>query len=881
MVVVRDAVSKDIGSVPEIPLADFLKHFMPPPTLTEQELNTVCKKLHRKWRPFEKTFTVDHILAKKTRAKECSAKHAPLMTDKKGQTCWTDYVNTPANRTGGEKAIFGDLADISLQIVACALEVNPNLKRTTKLEPNGSRSLNSEKLNSSMPDGVHRLLAEHGGMFNWDSCACTDEYKLKNVDPAKYDKDALRGVIDVCPLLISLWDLADRTQNSKKIIWNMHHTMRTDCRRRYVLGMSHADTEVRLWQFNRSVVVVSAPFHLNKDACILIDVYSRLAFAALVDLGYDPTIQLCWSLPLSPTAPLLYRQRYYRITVCDTAYITTGIIANQASENGFGRCTRVWRVYEEDDPEKRSYVIKDSWMEAGSTPEFEIYTDLMAAIRAFKWTERCNEPPKKRKHLKKYDSPKPIDPRPTLTTEDRTKFFVKILAGEKVKVDKTVDNTRDVIARGYEIPADRTMYAVWNDAAISTAQGSVHTGVVGNEHVTTYSIPETGRLRGPIVAREHHRSVMEEGKPMNLEDFDVKRIFEIVTDVAYALFILHCVERVHRDISFNNVLEHLGQGVLADLEYVVLQSASDKTCIRTGTADFAAVEVVAGKYTPIDVPKKNWMSVDDAEDASSDDEDAALPAPCPRKTLPPWTYRDVHDLESVWWLALYLLFRHTTDLKVPETYNREAQDVRYSKIFPHYYFSNSEDRTELLKYGEELAEKLELLPPAWTKAMGAHLEAIRMGLTQIYKNTPVGPISPVIWYMVHNMCASGQRIEGKFILNAKDAQEEPTEPADSTIATQQSMDPTLDSVVSIGGKRSHDEALGTNANDAGASVNDAGANDAVANGAGGHDAAGADVGAAEQSQEARTKRRRLRRTNTEPSRRSERLASRSGSGATR
>ncbi|TRM63859.1 hypothetical protein BD626DRAFT_629638 [Schizophyllum amplum] len=872
MVVVRDAVSKDIGSVPEIPLADFLKHFMPPPTLTEQELNTVFKKLHQKWRPFEKTFTADHILAKKTRAKECSAKHAPLMTDKKGQTCWTDYVNTPAKRNGGEKAIFGDLADISLQIAKCALEVNPNLKRTTKLETNGSRTLKSEKLNPSMPDGVHRLLAEHGGMFDWDSCVCTEEYNCRNVTKGKLDEEAMEAVLNT----------------SQNVLWNMNHTMRIDARRRNVLAMSYSDTEVRLWHCDRSVVVVSAAFHLNIDASIIIDVYSRLIFAALVDLGYDPTIELRWSWSPRSTATTgkLKRKRYYRILVSGVAYITVGSIADQGTDHGFGRCTRVWRAYKEGESKQRFYAIKDCWPEAGSTLEVDIYCELMTAIRAFDWKEQCNPPPAKRRHLRNYDSPKLIDPRPSLTPDERTKFFVTILAGEKLKIDQsgTVDNTQEVIARGYKIPANRKMYAVWSGAVLNTTGGPTLTGVVGNEHLTDYPVQRYGLLRGAISAREHHRSVMEEGTP--LKNFvEAKRIFEIVTDVAYALFVMHCVGRVYRDISFNNILAQHGQGVLADLEYVVSQSATDMTCMRMGTADFAAVEVVAGKYTPVNIPNKNWMYVADAEDESSDDEDTP-PPPDFRKMLPPWTYRDVHDLESIWWLAVWLLFRHTTNLQIPDTYNGTAQDEQYSLTFPHYYFSKSEDRTGFLRYPMTFATKLDLLPPAWKTAMGSQLCTIRGALMEIYEKTPVGPIPPVIWYMVHNMCVSGQRIEGKFILNAKDAKAQPTQPVNSTIATHQSQDPTLGSIGNIGGKRSHNEALGTNADGAGAGVDntgtgDAGANDTVVNGGGGHDAAGADVGAAEQSQEARTKRRRLRRTNTEP-RRSERLASKSrGQGATR
>ena len=41
----------------------------------------------------------------------------------------------------------------------------------------------------------------------------------------------------------------------------MHHIMREDARRRFVIGFSIDDTEMRIWYFSRSDAYVSAPFN--------------------------------------------------------------------------------------------------------------------------------------------------------------------------------------------------------------------------------------------------------------------------------------------------------------------------------------------------------------------------------------------------------------------------------------------------------------------------------------------------------------------------------------------------------------------------------------------------------------------------------------------
>ena len=56
----------------------------------------------------------------------------------------------------------------------------------------------------------------------------------------------------------------------------MHHMLRTDFRRRFAYGITIEDTEVRLWHYNRAVIVISDAFDLNKVRCLLSALWSML-----------------------------------------------------------------------------------------------------------------------------------------------------------------------------------------------------------------------------------------------------------------------------------------------------------------------------------------------------------------------------------------------------------------------------------------------------------------------------------------------------------------------------------------------------------------------------------------------------------------------------
>ncbi|KAL1660405.1 hypothetical protein GGF50DRAFT_63256 [Schizophyllum commune] len=798
----RNVVCRKIAAVPYIPLDDFLKAYMPRSPLNEAQRGVVFAKLTERWRA-TKMFPEYCIEAKKKRADAWSTAHAPLEVDANGRTRWTDYAISPAHRRGHEKEIFGDLVDIHGQIVACCLETVNTLVQTTSMHSNGSRSLESQKLNTSMPDGVHLLVDHLGGLFDWDSTAIADEYKcLRNY--VKLDDNAPTGKITDTTSRSAAKELLD---NAQKVFWGMHHMMRTDTRRRCAFGMTFADTEVRLWHYNRSVIVVSRPFDFNLDAAILIDVYSRFAFASMSELGYDTSIQLLRYQP--SLTPGEKPSDQYRIQACGASYITVATLANIAAENGIGRCTRVFRAYKEDESPRQFYVIKDSWLEAGRQTEHEIYVRIMSAIRQHDW-DALYDDPIALDRIPTHEG-KIIDPqRGKLSTEDRTKFFIPVLASERVKVDGVIDNTQDVLARRYAIPVHPKVYSIWDGAVLTVGQRSVLTGVAG---IPEGSIPrqDKGCFLNEIPAREHHRTVMKEGKGLHAIK-NIHLAFSTVRDVSYALFILHSVGFLYRDVSAGNILRYDDRGVLADLEYVKGVDEVTTHCKRTGTADFTAVEVVDGVFlvTPDEGEAAPLMD-DNGDEDDAEDDDSANKKDVSRQgptfiTIDgrhvPWRFRDAHDLESIYWVMLWLLFRHAPEVD-PPNYDRQKQLDRYEQMFPHSCFSTASARVNMLRHKDALLTTMQLLPALWRKKMTSMLANLRRYLYTAYVTRPGRPLHPAMWLLVDYTCRAGTQIKGEFTRLTKED--------DSFIVYQRSRTitgadaGTQESVAISASKRAHQE----------------------------------------------------------------------------
>ncbi|KAE9395583.1 hypothetical protein BT96DRAFT_861761, partial [Gymnopus androsaceus JB14] len=114
--------------------------------------------------------------------------------------------------------------------------------------------------------------------------------------------------------------------------------------------------------------------------------------------------------------------------------------------------------------------------------------------------------------------------------------------------------------------------------------------------------------------------------------------------VIWVLVILYNAGWVHRDLSAGNVYWYAegSRGLLGDFEYTKLRASDIAHEIRSkwplGTPYFMAAETLSHAYLfqprPLDVSAPNNKK----------------PPP------PPFAYNSLLDLESVWWILMYVLF---------------------------------------------------------------------------------------------------------------------------------------------------------------------------------------------------------------------------------
>ncbi|KAG8689022.1 hypothetical protein FRC11_004280 [Ceratobasidium sp. 423] len=420
-----------------------------------------------------------------------------------------------------------------------------------------------------------------------------------------------------------------------KVMWSMHHIMRNDPRRRYVHGLTCEDTTARLWFNNRSDVVVSEKFDVNKDWKYFVRIILSIIVASRVDLGYDLDIEA-----VSPHDENL--EPSYDITIHNpdtkkkTVYRTIGIISDVGADSMVGRGTRVWKVrkFENGHLIGPIYALKDVWVHEDRDPEHLIIQKI-----------REQEPKYSRYFLTPIDfgfaplnSASPSIPDSTHKTMcpqsnlEPTRMvvhilFIRILGNRTTESQsqKTSSTSRHGVGHGRDVPG-------------SKLEGHRDFG-----YLSKYS-------------RLHYRIVFEEvGDPVH----DLRHFNKIFLAIQG---------------GWEGVLPE--RGVIMDLEYT--KATDDKKephDVKTGTAAFMATEVAEMQHHRLEVPRRVVLMPDLADLVpqleglwTGDDEP---------KPLPPFRHNPLHDMESIWWLCLWIMFY----LTLSSTRSSQAQLNSYHEIF--------------------------------------------------------------------------------------------------------------------------------------------------------------------------------------------------------
>ncbi|PPQ79050.1 hypothetical protein CVT25_002359 [Psilocybe cyanescens] len=404
----------------------------------------------------------------------------------------------------------------------------------------------------------------------------------------------------------------DWLHNNEKMLSANVQIMNDDVRRMFTFGITIEANEMSLWYYSRSHTAVSRPFSFVQSPELLISIFMTFLFATESELGYDPMVQCqddgryMYEFPDGKNS-----SRFYR---------TVHLISGRPSSRITGRMCRIWLI-EEYNPDTKEAgaqaVLKDAWLNATAKTEREIQDALFRDIKDFWSNDHC------------FNSPQLNDikthHRDLVSSEKYRQLFLEIKLDYVGPVLKSIAPNSE--------PKDDC------------------TSKPGVERTT----PDRSRKQYRVLFKEVCRPVGE------LETLG--EAIDVIQQAHTALQLLYCAGWVHKDISSGNILafrqdlndaETPWQVKLMDLEYArkfppgYEASANPKA----GTPYFMPTEVLANDYffVPSSRPKK------------------AIPSDYVKRTpgvtgpnKPIVVHNFQHDLESLWWLVLWLITSHTED----------------------------------------------------------------------------------------------------------------------------------------------------------------------------------------------------------------------------
>ncbi|THH04287.1 hypothetical protein EW145_g5639 [Phellinidium pouzarii] len=436
------------------------------------------------------------------------------------------------------------------------------------------------------------------------------------------DKKADRWWYDYALALEFKKNEANRNDNVSKQVYSMQHMMTIDPCRRFVFGITIENTKMRLWFSCRATILVSKSFNFITDHTTLTRVFLSLAFASKADLGWDPTIIV------SETT----EGRVYHFDVEGRKFDSEAVLSDFAADAIIGRATRAFRVI--DPVSGEEFALKDVWVDDDRELEYEIYKRLLNDIE------------------KKYGKP---------GREEAEKLLLTPEVHCKVKADEQEDHTCKVMMREGRYNGSH------ESSGLPGVQDNLKMDHLGSR------APHGGK-RTRIHHRIHYRIVFKEVATPLYNVMDLREIFVVLKDCTRLLELMHGCGWVHRDISCGNVYSYNGRGRLGDLEYAKKKDSIGKHDIRTGTLDFMAVEVARSEY--MFCPELDRDTIRSNIFANTE---------TIRSPQPNFYYNGIHDMESLWWFPIWMMFFH--DIKFWDTMNESQKNDRISMIlelFPRH-----------------------------------------------------------------------------------------------------------------------------------------------------------------------------------------------------
>ncbi|KAG8896798.1 hypothetical protein FRB99_008646 [Tulasnella sp. 403] len=444
-------------------------------------------------------------------------------------------------------------------------------------------------------------------------------------------------------------DLERRLENRTQLLTDVVHGLNSDPCRNHMYGITIENQEMSIWYFSRSHCVVSDPFDFTKDHERFVAIVLSFLFANPGELGYDADLR---------------RQRDENKDICyvykiGDAYYRT---ISQIDEHQSGRVTRVWKAIEiksandlrikDGAPE---VVIRDIWLQDGARTEKAIQDSIFASLG--KVAVLLNN------EARLKDPGPDDDPRMIARINAAKSGADWVGALECVKNRRYGDYFLRIDSEGFgaktkdKAPNTEPGADIFNPTKYPTVQAAKLPGANRSSIPTsTSNSPGHGEPRAPNVHREfsvrkRHFLVYTEVCVALQSLADYGDVLTGLEHAVMALRLLFLAGWVHRDISAGNILLYkppggTSQGKIGDLEYareyVYDVGGTIGSDPKTGTAIFMPVEI-----------QKSMTFFDPAENEIF----SLTPPASPKPNPPPVIHNFGHDLESAFWIFLWLLAR--------------------------------------------------------------------------------------------------------------------------------------------------------------------------------------------------------------------------------
>ncbi|KAJ3995073.1 hypothetical protein F5050DRAFT_1830616 [Lentinula boryana] len=546
-----------------------------------------------------------------------SLKQSQVIEDNK----WSFIPQHPCQDKRHEDLVYAGLEMIFAEIITAAKAQNHDLVQEFALKLTPRARVVSERNSTTKPDG-HFMSLEDAARLDREG-EKPSVYEVWDSHEFKKENESVRHVMDECV---------------GQLVYDMQQIMALDPCRRFAFGTSIMNRSFRLWFCSRGTFLTATPFDFISDPEKLIRVFVSFAFASRPDAGWD-TSMACIP-PASPT-----EKRRYKIQVGSKTYVTIKMLSDYAADSPIGRATRVWLVVDEVGPSDRYYVLKDVWVDAERDTEDEIRSNLLKDVE-----EKCGS--KARDKVERH--------------------LLTPVAFEKLRIGASADDTTQLIMRGGSLPQnlDHLKLTVFQQSESSTRSqvspsDNAIDSVFSGTRARYLQQGDTGRKTPQVTSRFHYRIVFSERATTLYDEKNLGNVLGALADVTEALQWIHKSNWVHRDISCGNVywygcksagIEDRSRGLLGDLEFAKARIPGFPHEIRTGTFNFMASEVIAGNY--LFLPRTGFSMFSGFNLRQDPARLLAIDSLTPISSITPlpFNFNPLHDMESIWWILVYILY---------------------------------------------------------------------------------------------------------------------------------------------------------------------------------------------------------------------------------